>query len=765
MISKIRKINNLGLLFSNYAWETTLPALKAFNIFYGWNGSGKTTLSRLFDAVSGISIPNLEYELEDEQGNRYRQGDPFPDKIRVFNQGYIQRNVEILKGRANSISILLGAENKDLLKAIDQDKKLLEGDPSSPKFPGKAAQLIACTKEKQQKVIERGRYFTDIAKTIGAAIGGNALRDYRKQQAEKDFESLSAKKELSEEDLKKALQSVKQDSLPALQLTTLPIIKGEGAETVDIPTLLKSAHGRAETLLLRTVESELIARLSTNADISQWVEQGIDLHKRHSSELCEYCGQAIPSDRVKLLTLHFNEADSQLKEDLDSLTQQLELVHQAIESLAPADTARLYTDLRPSYDAARAAFDSTRQDVLQSIQNCVDEMHRKKARTTQAVVLKAELGTDDLVRCVDHLNNVISVHNQTTRDFDEVKENAVRTLKNYYLSTIADEIGELDERIRDLDQNAEALRTEVGEIQKRIARNMASVSSEHKACENLNEKLATFLGRQELRFIPRVQQKQTESGVSEDVVSGYDIMRGNEPALSLSEGEKSAVAFVYFIVHLGDRDFNVHDGIVLIDDPVSSLDSNSLYQAFSFLKNAVKDCKQVFIFTHNFDFLKLLINWRRRGGGAGYYMVKNCFAGDVRCAYIDKMDKELCEYESEYHYLYKLLRKSQDEQDGTIAKAYPVPNIARKVWDTFLTFRVPNGENPYKKMDDLKKAGFDAQKLDAIYKFTNDQSHITGSGFDPALVPETKKVLGEMFEMMEKISPKHYAILSNSITT
>jgi hypothetical protein len=67
-------------------------------------------------------------------------------------------------------------------------------------------------------------------------------------------------------------------------------------------------------------------------------------------------------------------------------------------------------------------------------------------------------------------------------------------------------------------------------------------------------------------------------------------------------------------------------------------------------------------------------------------------------------------------------------------------------------------------MEALKSEGFDAQKLDAIYKFTNDQSHITGGGFDPALVPETQKVLGEIFEMMEAISPDHFRILNASTT-
>ena len=72
-------------------------------------------------------------------------------------------------------------------------------------------------------------------------------------------------------------------------------------------------------------------------------------------------------------------------------------------------------------------------------------------------------------------------------------------------------------------------------------------------------------------------------------------------AKRLSEGEKTAITFLYFVVGLQDQDFDLAEGIVVIDDPISSLDSSSVYQAFSFLKNAVKDARQIFLLTHNFD--------------------------------------------------------------------------------------------------------------------------------------------------------------------
>ena len=244
------------------------------------------------------------------------------------------------------------------------------------------------------------------------------------------------------------------------------------------------------------------------------------------------------------------------------------------------------------------------------------------------------------------------------------------------------------------------------------------------------------------------------------------IKRNGKLANNLSEGEKTAIAFVYFTIQLKDQDFDLNTGIVVVDDPVSSLDSNSLFQAFAFLKNAVIDASQVFILTHNFDFLKLLLNWVKnmdRGSKGNYFMIKNCYTNNCRCAVLDKMDKELAEYESEYHYLFKQLKTFQS--DGTIAQSYPIPNIARKVLETFLMFRVPCGEGLYKKLERLENTtSFDKNKFTAIYKFTNDQSHITGSGFDPALVPETQKNVKYLLEMIENVFPEHYKILDESIS-
>lgn len=756
MITIVKRVKRLGLVFTDFAWANSVNKFKRFNLIYGWNGSGKTTFTRLFDHIASQSDAELEFEIEDDAGAVFTSGSAFPFPIRVFNQDYVQNNVRILESSARSISVLLGEENKELAAQIDADERLLNGDPKDKTKIGLVREFEDFRQKKQRKERENDTSFTDIAKTIGAAIVGSgaASRTYRSPDARKDFQAVREVKLLTDDEREQHILALKQHMLPELDAVKSPIVFISGKDA-DLFKVLEAALINAERLCAATVESEIIDRLATNHDIAEWVEAGLDLHKKHASPSCEFCGNPLGSELFPRLARHFSEADRQLKTEIEAQLVELREVHRVLNTIEVPDGARLYTELQKPYSQAVAALGSARSILIAQVTAVGQALQGKKAVTTESVEFRLPMETEPLATVLAAVNSMLLKHNEKTKDFMATQRASVEAIKAHYLGTIFEDVTrkrrEIDELEVDLAKRAEVIAAK----RLRIADARAEISSAHAACEHINEGVKTFLGRAELTFVPN----EAADGDEEAKVVGFRIMRGEKPAIYLSEGEKTALAFVYFVVHLNDGQFPKRDGIVVIDDPISSLDANSLYQAFSFLKNAVGDCRQVFVLTHNFDFLKLLLNWRKRAGGGGYYMIKNHFDGDQRRARIVEMDRELAKYESEYHYLFKRLREMQAEQDGTIMRAYPVPNIARKVWDTFLMFRVPNGETEYKKMEQLKKDGFSAQKLDAIYKFTNNQSHITGAGFDPALVPETQKVLGELFEMMKEIAPEHFEIL------
>ena len=64
----------------------------------------------------------------------------------------------------------------------------------------------------------------------------------------------------------------------------------------------------------------------------------------------------------------------------------------------------------------------------------------------------------------------------------------------------------------------------------------------------------------------------------------------------------------------------------------------------------------------------------------------------------------LRDHESEYHYLFKKLvefDKDNPETDGTMLRAiYDYPNIARKLLECFLSFRVPTNATFYVRLED-----------------------------------------------------------------
>ena len=144
--------------------------------------------------------------------------------------------------------------------------------------------------------------------------------------------------------------------------------------------------------------------------------------------------------------------------------------------------------------------------------------------------------------------------------------------------------------------------------------------------------------------------------------TGYVLVRHGVPADSLSEGERTALALLYFLKSLGDRRFDLKEGVVVLDDPVSSLDANALYLAFSYIRQRAQDAAQLFLLTHNFTFFRQVRNWFYHLRGqkkrdinqrpARFYMLDRVVDADPRRTAIRPLDPLLEQYESEYHYLF-----------------------------------------------------------------------------------------------------------------
>lgn len=742
MLIQIKKIKNFGV-FGEYVSAANFPSFGRYNVLYGENGSGKTTLSRLLACLEvgeHPEHPDLEYTVDSQSGQLVR-GTKYVRRVRVFNSDFVEANIGRFDGPFRHI-LILGEENKAIAEELKAEIVIRDD-----RVKRVQANSTAVTKF----LNEKGKLFSAIAKTIGEATSGSTLRSYRKPDAESAYAKLGNTKPLSDDEYEVHRGTVRQEQMPEVSPLTVP----RGTENpTDAPiSVLQAASGaadRVKTLTMRSAQSAVISRLAENPDIALWAEEGVDIHAKHATGRCEFCDQLMPIERLKALTDHFSLEDQVLKEEIETERLALSAIVEALSRLALPERLTFYSEIRGDYDTAFKSVDTEVANLKIQLERVDAVLAEKLTLRTNAYDPEVVSDTAPLIAALGAVKMLITRHNDKTAGFDREKRVARDAIEAHHLLSIKDDVEDLTAKATKLNAEIELLqdggesleeKRGIEALSQSIIDKQAKVSNAHAGGASLTDLLKQFIGRTELRF---------ESGDE-----GYRILRRGKAAKRLSEGEKTAIAFIYFLVQLKDQDFNLGEGVVVIDDPISSLDASAIYQAFAFLKNETQGAKQLFILTHNFEFLKLVINWLQNVRGQGmtksYSMVLCTETEKGRFARLAPLDKLLIDHATEYHYLFKVLYTFKS--DGTILGCYHVPNIARKVLETFLDFHVPSGKSLYQKLEDTD---FDPLKKTAIYKFANDLSHHTGKSFDPALVAEALKNTTYLLEMIKSVAPLHY---------
>ncbi|MBD3330201.1 AAA family ATPase [Candidatus Peregrinibacteria bacterium] len=151
----------------------------------------------------------------------------------------------------------------------------------------------------------------------------------------------------------------------------------------------------------------------------------------------------------------------------------------------------------------------------------------------------------------------------------------------------------------------------------------------------------------------------------------------------LSDGEKTALAFAYFLSKFEneiDTEEKIKESVVVIDDPISSLDDNRLYSTAHLIWTTLEEIKQLIVLSHNFLFLKFFNSF---------------YAGKANCVFIDQnriceLPDELKNFETPYFYMLRNIIDFLDQDNQAVtyneAKKY-LPNFIRRVLETFLSFK------------------------------------------------------------------------------
>lgn len=763
MITKIAKLNKFGI-FQSFQWKNEIPAFKKFNLIYGWNRSGKTTVSRCFSACEKKTTAYEQYPQEGEFEISLADNSTVKSNnlencnlpMKVFNRDFIDDNIGFDPSNACNAIVYVGEENiesKNKLAALKDELTKLDAD-----FRGA---------QKNKKIKEDVK--TNFLQSLGREIAKILFdKTYNKAKAENCIKTVGAKnfedKLLSEDEEKKLLEISRGEAKP--KLSTFPEYEESFSFNEETISDFKKIYLITKELLEKQIVSETIERLKNDETLNNWVKEGFDLCKsREDKKTCPFCQKPLEKDFLDSLSKHFNE-------DYEKIQAALKIIIERInnwkrDSIA-TNNQHLYPDLKNDYEKASVELNAVIGELNGWIDQATGKLQEKYKNPLSIVELSEEPKgfVEAYNTAIRELTKVINKHNEKVDNHaDEVKT----AKKKIELHLVAEALKEQDyDKLQGDVDEAERIENSAKESLANVKAEIANLEKETsnigKAVNEINRHLEEFFGRKEIQLELDNDKK------------GYVIIRDGQPANNLSEGEKTAIAFSYFVVKVRERNFKTKDGIIFIDDPISSLDSNFIYHCFSLIKSVFGDVGQLFVSTHNFELFNLLKKWlveknkrnlhKGKEEACGFYMIENYIDDGKRKASVKTLDNTLLKFNSEYHFLFSQLYNFAENDSPEYKDLYTVSNIARRFLEIFTNFKIPTTGDLASKIDalEINPASISKTEQGRVYKLIQEFSH----GSDPASAIEHKdkieiqEAIKVLLKMIKESDPKHFELLKKA---
>ncbi|NLJ17876.1 AAA family ATPase [Globicatella sulfidifaciens] len=629
--------------------------LGKINYIYGSNGTGKTTISELLRNSQDQKFSSCS--IERKQGSS--EFDLF-----VYNRNFVQENFNI-RNEIKGI-FTLGKESTDILALIDEKIKDAE------KHQERIGNLEKNIEEKEGELRNLQTEFVnqcwnlkqDYDEAFEEAFTG--LRGNKKRFMERCLdEATNNNSELfTYEELKNRVGSVFKNSREKIR----PIPEIQYDSTLEDQSIF-------QTKIIGKKDID-IARLISKLNLSDWVQQG-HRHMEGTDGICPFCQQELPWSFREKLDEYFDE----------TYTEQIQNLNSSIEKYK-----RNTIDFFEKYNFLKV------EDIpfinKEKISSLLEIIHSTYKENVQLLEMKRNEPSRsiELNSITEHLEQIKSEVEQANiqilelnRVIDNIKEEKERLIKDIWRFIVEEN-----------KSNYEYYTSNLSRVNRALD-GMNKGKSEQEGFKKKLEEEAIELQNQLTSVLPSIHEINTllkSFGFTNfqlaesDEQGNYKIVRenGEDANETLSEGEKTFITFLYFyqlINGSNDQDKVNTARVVVIDDPISSLDSNILFMVSNLINNLKKkvrsndtNFKQLIILTHNVYFHKE-ISFNKDHGSKKL--------NDETFWILRKTDNtsQITKYkENPIKNSYELLWKELKENSNSIT----TPNIMRRILENYFKF-------------------------------------------------------------------------------
>ncbi len=681
--------------------------LNFINFIYGANGSGKTTTSSFLKNLAENITP------EDKFANSKIEWYGESLKIEVYNKQF--KEEQFRNSQVKGI-FTLGKETNENLENIESKKESIKKEYEKNTKNKESLEKLKQEKEKKEKDFTDScweKLYKKNEEDFKETLKGFKLKEKFKEKILEEFKNNERNEsEVKLEKLKENIRIVFSKSQTELVPLECNLTDFDSIENHSIWE--QKIVGSSDAII-----ADLIERLS-NED---WVAQGREYLSKDGNA-CPFCQQkTITEEFKKQLESYFDtsyqkstDTIKKMKEDYTSRTDE---VLERLDEIVKTEQDNLQTKLNT--EIFKRIIETLRSKINGNWQKMRDKS-KEMSRSFKLESTKNEI--EKVGELIDTANQQIANHSEMMKDIENQKEICKGQTWKFLVNEFKSDIQEYNKKHCGLEKGINNLKKEISENQEKIERLENEIRELEKTMVSIkpivNEINTLLKGYGFTNF---------GLACTEDEKS-YRIQRedGQLVGETLSEGEVTFITFLYYY-HLTKGSLKENDisknKVLVIDDPISSLDSNILFIVSVLVKDLMKETtkeetniKQVIILTHNTYFYKeiTLECDKHYQGKYSFWIIKK----DSNISKIEKFGEN--PIKNSYELLWQEVRWAKEKQakENNISWV-SLQNVMRRIIEYY--FRILGGFKHSHNLSECFEDIREQQVCNSFISWLNDGSH------------------------------------------